>query len=48
MDIKLSMLFFLIGTILGLSQLNGGNLIRMKREFGRLRGRGVVPRRRRS
>jgi hypothetical protein len=48
MDIKLSALFLLIAAILGLSHLNRGNLTRMKREYGRQRKSGVVPRRRRS
>jgi len=46
MDIKLSMLFLLIGSIIGLSHLSSEKLARFMREFGRKPAPPVVPRRR--
>jgi hypothetical protein len=48
MDPKLTVLFLLIGTIIGLSRLNYGNLTKMKRGFDGQRWRGTVSRRRKS
>jgi hypothetical protein len=45
MDIKLSMFFLLIAAILGMSNLNRGNLLRMKRQFERQVVARVSPRR---
>jgi hypothetical protein len=48
MDPKLTMLFLLIGTIIGLSHLNFENLTKMNRGFDGQRWRGMVSRRRKS
>jgi hypothetical protein len=44
MDPKLTMLFLLIGTIIGLSHFNYENLAKMKRGFDDQRWRDIVPR----
>ena len=46
MDPKLTVLFLLIGTIIGLSHLNCEKLSKMKRRFDGQRWRGMMPRRR--
>jgi len=48
MDPKLTMLFFLFGTIIGLSHLNYENLTKMKRGFDDQRWRDIVQRWRQS
>ena len=48
MDPKLTMLFVLIGTIIGLSHLSHETLTKVKREFDGRRWRDIVPRRRKS
>ncbi len=48
MDIKLSMFFLLIAAVIGMSGLNRGNLLRMKRSVGRQILARVSPRRRQS
>ena len=48
MDPKLTMLFFLFGTIIGLSHLNYENLTKMKRGFNGQRWRDIVQRWRQS
>jgi hypothetical protein len=48
MDPKLTMLFLLIGTIIGLSHLNYENLTKMKRGFDGQHWRDIVPRWRKS
>jgi hypothetical protein len=48
MDPKLTMLFLLIGTIIGLSHLNRENPTKMKSEFDGRRWRDIVPRWRKS
>jgi hypothetical protein len=45
---KLTMLFLLIGTIIGLSHLNEENLTRLRRQIVRRSWRGIVPGRRKS
>ena len=47
MDPKLTLLFVLIGAVIGLSYLTDENLARLRRRFVR-RWRGFVPLRRRS
>jgi len=44
MDPKLTMLFLLFGTIIGLSRLNYENLAKMKPGFDDQRWRDIVPR----
>ena len=44
MDPKLTMLFVLIGTIIGLSHLGRENLTKMKSKFDRQRWHDIVPR----
>jgi hypothetical protein len=44
MDSKLTMLFLLFGTIIGLSYLNYENTTKMKRGFDGQRWRDIVPR----
>jgi hypothetical protein len=44
MDPKLSILFLLIGTIVGLSHLSRKNLTKTKSQFGGKRWRNIVPR----
>jgi hypothetical protein len=44
MDPKLTVLFLLIGTIIGLSRLNYEDLTKMKRGFDGQRWRDIVPR----
>jgi hypothetical protein len=46
MDPKLTMLFLLIGAIIGFSNLTRENLTKMKSEFGSQRWLSIVPRRR--
>ena len=46
MDLKLSMLFLLIGAILAMAHLTRGNLVKMKRDIGRQLGVRAAPRRR--
>ena len=46
MDIKLSILFLLISTIVGLSHLSGVDFGQMKRDFGRKNANSGTPRRR--
>ena len=48
MDVKLVMLFVLIGTIISLSNFNRKNLAKVKLGFDSKRWRVVVPRRRKS
>jgi hypothetical protein len=48
MDPKLTMLFLLIGTIIGFSHLNYENLTKMNRGFDGQHWRGMVSRRRKS
>lgn len=48
MDPKLTILFMLIGVIIGLSHLSEENLGRMRRQFADRRWREFVPLRRRS
>lgn len=48
MDPKLTMLFLLLGTIIGLSQFNYENLTKMKRGFDGQHWRDIVPRWRKS
>jgi hypothetical protein len=48
MDPKLTMLFLLIGTIIGLSHLSRETLGKMKSEFESRRWRDIVPRWRKS
>ena len=48
MDPKLTMLFVLIGTIIGLSKLDDEILGRMKNQLVRRSWRGLVPGRRKS
>ena len=48
MDPKLTVLFLLIGTIIGLSRLNYEDPTKMKRGFDGQRWRGTVSRRRKS
>ena len=48
MDPKLTMLFLLFGTIIGLSHLSRKNLAKMKSEFDGQRWRVIVPRWRKS
>jgi hypothetical protein len=48
MDPKLTILFLLIGCVVGLSHLNEENLGRMRRQFARVSWRDLVPARRRS
>ena len=47
MDLKLSILFVLMGCVIGLSHLNEENLGRMRRRLVSRRGREFGPRRRR-
>jgi hypothetical protein len=44
MDPKLTVLFLLIGSIIGLSHLSSEAMIKMKRKFDGQRWRAVVPR----
>ena len=46
MDPKLTMLFLLIGSIIGLSHLGDDTLGRMRRQFAFRRWRAIVPGRR--
>jgi hypothetical protein len=48
MDPKLTMLFLLIGSIIGLSHLSREAITKMKRKFDDQRWRGIVPRWRKS
>jgi hypothetical protein len=48
MDPKFTMLFLLIGSIIGLSHLNYENMTKMKRGFDGQRWRGMMSRRRKS
>ena len=48
MDPKLTILFLLIGAVIGLSHLNDENLGRMRRQLVGRRWREFVPLRRRS
>ena len=48
MDPKLTMVFLLIGTIVGLSHLSRENLTEMKSEFDDRRWRSIVTRWRKS
>jgi hypothetical protein len=48
MDPKLTILFLLIGSIIGLSHLNDDNLARMRRQLIVRRWREFVPGRRKS
>jgi hypothetical protein len=48
MDPKLTMLFLLIGAIIGLSHLSEENLARMKRQLALRRWRKMLPGRRKS
>jgi hypothetical protein len=48
MDPKLTVLFLLIGTIIGLSRLNYEYLTKMKRGLDWQHWRDIVPRRRKS
>ena len=48
MDPKLTMLFLLIGAIIGLSHIDYENLTKVKRGFGEQGWRGIVSRRRKS
>ncbi len=48
MDPKLTILFLLIGWVIGLSHLNEENLGRVRRQFVSRRWRDFVPSRRRS
>jgi len=48
MDPKLTILFMLIGAVIGLSNLSEENLGRMRRQFVDRRWREFVPLRRRS
>jgi hypothetical protein len=48
MDPKLTILFLLIGCVVGLSHLNEENLGRMRRQFVASRWRQFVPMRRKS
>ena len=48
MDIKLSILFLLIGAILAMAHFTRGNLVRMKRDIGRQLGARAAHRRRHS
>jgi len=47
MDPKITLLFVLIATVIGLSYLTEENLGRLRRQFGQRRWRGFVPLRRR-
>lgn len=47
MDPKITLLFLLISTIIGLSYLTDENLRRLRRQFDVRRWRGFVPLRRR-
>jgi hypothetical protein len=44
MDPKLTVLFLLIGSIIGLSHLSCENITKIKSEFYGQRWRGIVPR----
>ncbi|MEI9804006.1 MAG: hypothetical protein WDN48_05490 [Pseudolabrys sp.] len=48
MDPKITILFLLIGCVIGLSHLNEENMGRMRRQFVSLSWRQLVPLRRRS
>jgi hypothetical protein len=48
MDPKLAILFLLIGSVIGLSNLSGENLGRVRRQFVRRNWREFVPLRRKS
>lgn len=48
MDPKLAILFLLISVIIGLSNIEGGLLARVRSQFSELRWRQFVPARRRS
>jgi hypothetical protein len=48
MDPKLTILFLLIGCVIGLSHLNEENLSRMRRQFVTRSWRELVPLRRRA
>lgn len=48
MDPKITILFMLIGAVIGLSRLNDENLGRMRRQFVQRRWREFVPSWRRS
>jgi hypothetical protein len=48
MDPKLTILFLLFGTIIGLSHLSSENLTKMKSEFDGQRWHVIVPRWRKS
>lgn len=48
MDPKLTILFLLIGCVIGLSHLNEENLGRMRRQLVNRRWRAIVPGRRKS
>jgi hypothetical protein len=48
MDPKLTVLFLLIGCVIGLSHLTEDNMGRMRRQFVELKWRQLIPARRRS
>jgi hypothetical protein len=48
MDPKLTILFLLIGCVVGLSHLNEENMARMRRQLAGLNWRQLMPHRRRS
>jgi hypothetical protein len=47
MEPKIALLFLLIGSVIGLSHLNGEAIGRVRRQFGAQRWREMLPRRRR-
>ena len=46
MDPKITLLFMLIGSVIGLSRLNNTNLDRVRRQFAGRQWREFMPRRR--
>jgi len=47
MEPKIALLFLLIGSVIGLANLNGETVGRIRRQFGGWRWREILPRRRR-
>jgi len=46
MDPKITLLFILIGSVIGLSRLNGTSLNRVRRQFAGRQWREFIPKRR--